>query len=64
MLWILCLLQRRWNIQLSWGFENRDINNNVKDITFRDSNFLINKDKECESETEANKKGQHNRKFS
>ena len=38
------------------GGENRAINDNVKDITFHNSDFLINEDKECESEIEANEK--------
>ena len=38
------------------GVENRAINDNVNDITFHNSDFLINEDKECESEIEANEK--------
>ena len=38
------------------GVENRAINDNMKDVTFHNSNFLINEDEECESEIEANEK--------
>ena len=36
--------------------ENRAIANNIKDTTFHNRNLLINENKECESEIEANKK--------
>ena len=34
--------------------ENSTIDDHVKDVTFHNSNILINEDKECESEIEAN----------
>jgi len=36
--------------------ENRAINDNIKYLFFHNSDFLINEDKECESEIEANEK--------